>query len=83
MFGGIFVECSLSDLCPGERGMVQQMDINKVLNDRLKDFGFVTGTKVSCDYLGPGRKVMAVGCRGCVIALRTRDLQKIRVSIHE
>ena len=74
--------CSLSELCPGDRGRVQQMDINEALKSRLGDFGFVPATMVSCDYVGPGRKVMAVGCRGCVIALRTRDLQNIRVSIH-
>ena len=72
----------LSQLCPGDRGIIQKMDVPAALGQRLKDFGFVPGTNVQCCYYGPGRKMAAVGCRGCVLALRTRDLRSILVSAH-
>lgn len=72
----------LSELCPGERGIIVEMEVQAALRQRLKDFGFVPGTQVECCYHGPGRKMAAVRCRGSVLALRTRDLARIRVSAH-
>lgn len=71
--------CGLDLLRPGCGGEVLYIQGNDGLVRRLKDFGFVPGTHVACLYTGPGRKVMAIACRGSVIALRTRDLCKIQV----
>lgn len=69
----------LDMLRPGTEAVVTNMDVEKALSARLQDFGFVPGTRVRCCYRSPGGQVTAVGCRGSVIALRTRDLKGIRV----
>lgn len=73
--------CGLDGLRPGESGVVIHMDAQKMLLDRLRDFGFVPGTVVGCRYRSKG--VMAVECRGSVIALRARDVKNILVRFHE
>lgn len=69
----------LDTLRPGREAVVEQMNVSKDLSCRLADFGFVPGTRVRCCYRSPGGQVTAIGCRGSVIALRTRDLRCIRV----
>ena len=69
----------LDMLRPGTEAVGTKMDVEKALSARLRDFGFVPGTQVRCCYRSPGGQVTAVGCRGSVIALRTRDLKGIRV----
>lgn len=69
----------LDGLRPGAEAMVIHIGGSSALKARLKDFGFVPGTKVACSYRGPGNKVTALKCRGSVIAMRTRDLSNILV----
>ena len=69
----------LDRIGPGKAAMVEDLQVGEILQGRLKDFGFVPGTRVICRYRSPGGQVMAIECRGAVIALRTRDLGKIRV----
>ena len=73
------MEIGLHRVCPGDRGVVTRIDTKPVLKQRLQDFGFVPGTEVCCCYRGPGGSVTALGFRGTVVALRTKDLQDIRV----
>ena len=47
--------------------------------NRMQAFGLVPGTEVLCRYRSPGGKVTALSFRGMVLAMRTRDLDKIRV----
>ena len=69
----------LSKIKLGWPATVEQLQTEDLLVDRLKDFGFVPGTKVRGRYRSPGGQMMAVECRGTVIALRTKDLEKIQV----
>ena len=71
--------CGLDTLRPGCGGVVVGVQGTVGLVNRLKDFGFVPGTRVQCMYTGPGNKVKALACRGSVIALRTRDISGIQV----
>lgn len=73
------MEMSLDCLRPGNRAVVIQIDTDPVLRCRLRDFGLVPGTVICCRYRNPWGDVTALELRGSVIALRTRDLQKIRV----
>lgn len=73
------MESGLHCVCPGERAVVTEVDVSRPLAARLRDFGMVPGTAVRCCYRSPGGQVTALALRGSVLALRTRDLQKIRV----
>lgn len=64
---------------PGERAVVVEIDTEELLKKRLRDFGLIPGTTVRCGYRSPEGKVTALEFRGTVIAMRTRDLEKIRV----
>jgi len=73
------METGLDQLRPGCRGVVIRIDTEAALRQKLKAFGLVPGTVVSCRYRCPWGHVTALELRGSVLALRTRDLQKIRV----
>lgn len=73
------MEMSLNCLRLGQQGVVVSIDTNDALQRRLRDFGFVPGTQIRCCYRTPGGSVTALGFRGAVVALRTGDLQNIRV----
>ena len=49
------------------------------MKNRLRAFGMVPGTQVRCRYRRPGGSVTALEFRGAVVALRTRDMARIRV----
>lgn len=73
------MQTGLDQVRPGQGATVLKMEVQEALCSRLRDFGMVPGTQVHCCYRSPGGQVTALECRGAVIALRTRDLQKIRV----
>lgn len=73
------METSLDCIRPGTRAVVVQVNTAPALRRRLRDFGLVPGTFVSCRYRCPWGDVAALELRGSVVALRTRDLRKIRV----
>lgn len=73
------METSLDCIRPGTRAVVTQINTDAALTHRLRDFGLVPGTAVRCRYRSPWGDVTALELRGSVLALRTRDLKKIRV----
>lgn len=73
------MQTNLNFLRLGRHAVVEMVDTEPALRQRLRDFGLVPGTHVCCRYRTPGGSVTAVEFRGCVVALRTRDLEKIRV----
>ena len=73
------METGLDQLKLNLPSVVTQIDGAQELQSRLRDFGLVPGTKVICRYRSPGGKVTALAFRGMVLAMRTRDLKKIRV----
>lgn len=73
------METDLSCLAPGESGIVTEIHTEDDLRARLYAFGFIPGTRVSCCYRSPEKRVTALNFRGTVVAMRTRDLAKIRV----
>lgn len=78
-FGGIRMETGLDQLRPGRKAVVTKVDTEPALTRKLRDFGLVPGTTVCCKYRCPWGTVTALELRGSVLALRTRDLRKIRV----
>ena len=75
------MEITLDHLRPGMGATVVQIDTKDALRRRLKDFGFVPGTCVCCCYRSPHGDVSAIGFRGSVLALRRRDLARIKGTV--
>lgn len=71
------MDMTLDRLRPGERAVVTDMECR--LADRLRQFGLVPGTEVSCRCKSPHGDVSAIEFRGSVVAMRDRDLRGIRV----
>ena len=72
------MEISLDCLRPGQQGVVTNIDTDEQLRQRLQAFGMIQGTNVYCGYRSPGGGITALEFRGTVVALRTRDMKKIR-----
>ncbi len=72
------MEIALHELKPGMRARVTAMDCPAQLRQRLQDFGFVPGTVLRCRYRSPGGSVAALELRHTVLAIRVRDLRRIR-----
>ena len=73
------METGLDQLRPGAVAVVREINTDPVLRHRLRDFGLIPGTKVKCCYRCPWGQLTALELRGSVLALRTKDLRKIRV----
>lgn len=73
------MQISLDQLRIGREAVVIGVETAEEYRRRLRDFGLVPGTKVRCYYRGPGGHVTAIWVRGTVVALRTKDLRRIRV----
>lgn len=71
------MQIKLSEIRPGQRVMIEDISDGCPVKRRLKEFGLVPGTPVSCRFLSPGRDLAALEIRGAVIAARTRDLRTI------
>lgn len=72
------MEITLDKLKPEKMAVVTVVEAEKELTNRLRAFGLVPGTIVRCRYKTPCGGVTALELRGSVIALRTKDLEKIR-----
>lgn len=71
----------LDQVCTGVWGCVVGIDTAKHLQQRLRDFGLVPGTRVRPRYASPAGDVVAIELRGSVLALRKQDLNRIRVRV--
>ena len=75
------MEVTLDRLRLGQHGNVTVIDGPLPLRKRLRAFGMVPGTCVSCRYRTPDGSVTAIELRSSVVAIRTRDMRCIRVTI--
>lgn len=79
--GGIPMVLPLDQVCTGTWACVTEIDTSARLRQRLRDFGLVPGTRVRRRYTSPGGDVVAIELRGSVLALRKKDLHRIRVCL--
>ncbi len=63
----------LSDLRPGQRGIVQALHSTGAIRRRLLDIGLIENTDVECLGRSPGGDPAAFLIRGAVIAIRDQD----------
>lgn len=75
------MEITLDKLPPGVPAVVTCVGVQEVLACRLRALGLVKGTKVFLRYCSPDGGVTALEFRGTVVALRTRELKKIRAQL--
>ena len=70
---------TLSDLLPGEVGVVCGLNSAGEMGRRLQDIGLIRGTKVACLGRSPLGDPTAYRIRGATMALRGRDAQGVEV----
>ena len=70
---------SLDQVCTGVWVCVIRIDASPSMQQRLRAFGLVPGTRVRRRYSSPAGDVVAVELRGSVLALRRHDLHCIQV----
>ena len=68
------MECTLSELLPEEAAVVTRVELPELQVRRLAAFGLVPGTGVRCRLRGGKGRILALEFRGCVVALRRRQL---------
>ena len=81
MIGGIQVVLPLDQVCCDQWALVTEVCTKPQLQQRLREFGLVPGTRVCRRYTSPGGHVVAVELRSSVLALRRNDLHGIRVRL--
>ena len=81
MIGGIQMVLPLDQVCIGVWACVTGIDTDMTLQQRLRAFGLIPGTRVRCRYASPAGDVVAIELRGSVIALRKHDLHRIKVCV--
>lgn len=72
------MEITLDRLRLGQSAIVTHIKEDTALACRLRAYGMIPGTTVSCRYRTPDGSVTSLDCRGGVIALRTGDMKNIR-----
>ena len=70
----------LSDLKTGEIGIVKRIDIRSRLRQRLREMGFVPGTKVEVIRWAPLADPVEYRIRGYFISLRRDEAKDVMVS---
>ena len=75
------VKIQLSHLTEGQRGRVCKLEQKGSMYRRLQDLGLIPGTKVRCLRIAPAGSPVIYEIRGAMVALRTRDAEKIWVTI--
>ena len=70
---------TLSDLRPGQRGVVAEVGGGAAMGRRLADLGLIPGTAVACALRAPAGDPAAYLIRGAVVALRRRDAAGVKL----
>ena len=74
------MEAGLNSIRSGMRAVVMQVREREVLTQHFRQIGITPGTVVYCRYRSPGGSVVALEFRDTAVALRTRDLRRIRIA---
>lgn len=69
----------LSDLRPGERAVICEIQLEGLSRRRLLDFGFVRDTEVAVAFRSPLGDPTSFQVKGSLIALRKEESEKILV----
>ncbi len=70
---------NLSELSPGQAGLVYGIYCDENMKRRLLDMGLVNGTYVKCTGSNPGGNMHSFVIHNAVIAIRVSDCKNISV----
>lgn len=70
---------TLADLLPGESGIIQEVDTEALLQQRLLDLGLLPGTHIQARFRGRRGDPVAYMVRGTVLALRLSTAKDVIV----
>ncbi len=69
----------LNHLKPGEKGTVEDINLEATMKRRFQDMGLIKGTVVECAYISPLGDPAAYLIKGAVIAIRSEESGKILI----
>lgn len=69
----------LSDLLPGERGIVKKVTGNSMIKRRIVDMGVVAGTAIEVQKYAPLGDPMEVKVKGFNLSLRKNEAEMIEI----
>ena len=75
------MEAGLSTIRAGMRAVVMQVQGEPGLTKRLWQIGIKPGTVVYCRYRSPGGRIVVLEFRDRKMALRTKDLRRVRAAL--
>lgn len=70
---------TLSDLKENQTATIIKIDDTCLLSRRLFDLGFIAGQNITCLNVGAFGSPAAYNLRGCKVALRKKDADKVWV----
>jgi len=70
---------TLADLLPGESGIIQVVNTEDLLRQRLFDLGLVPGTRIQARFFAPKGDPVAFMVRGTLLALRLSTAKRVEV----
>jgi len=73
------MEAGLDSIRTGVRAVVMQVKEKAVIAQHFRQIGIMPGTVVYCRYRSPSGRVVVLEYRDTAMALRTKDLTKIRI----
>ncbi len=71
----------LSDLLPGEKGIVKKVIGSSMIKRRIIDMGVVTGTVIEVQKFAPLGDPMEVKVKGFNLSLRKAEAQMIELEV--
>lgn len=63
--------------------LVERIDLEGTIGQRIQDLGLMEGTKILCVHESPGKNPRAYLLRGAVIAIRNQDAKGIKVRLED
>jgi len=69
----------LSELLPGERGVIKKMKNKGAIRRRLMDMGFVTDTPIEVEKNAPLGDPVDILVKGCHVSIRKEEAKDVWV----
>ncbi len=71
----------LSELLPGEKGVIRKMRTKGAIRRRLMDMGFVGGATVEFEKTAPLGDPMEILVKGCHVSIRKEEARNVLIEV--
>ncbi len=71
----------LSELRPGEKGVIRKMKTRGPIRRRLMDMGFVRGATVEFEKTAPLGDPMEILLKGCHVSIREEEARHVFIEV--